>query len=74
MSEMMELNLFGKEHYDLLDQFERDRGLRAPVREKDKEWWKRGYIYCNGEINKQFVAYRMGYTLGKRVAMDEEQS
>ena len=35
-------------------------GLRLD-REKDKELWKRGFVYENGEANELFMAYRAGY-------------
>jgi hypothetical protein len=59
------MTLSGKEHYDLMAQFEKQyKGMRLD-REKNKEIWRSGNIYENGETNALFLAYRMGYTLGK---------
>ena len=54
-----------KEHYDLMAKFERDFKGERLDREEDKELWKRGRIYQNGRVNDLFLAYRMGYSLGK---------
>lgn len=56
--------LFTKEHYDLLAQFERTfHGERLD--KEPQELWSIGQIYQSGEINKLFLAYRMGYAFGK---------
>jgi len=54
-----------KEHFDLMNKFERDFKDERLDREEDKELWKRGRIYQNGNTNKLFLAYRMGYSYGK---------
>lgn len=55
-----------QEHYDLIDQFERDCGVKDTRRQKEpKELWRRGIIYCHGETNALFLAYRQGYAYGK---------
>lgn len=64
--------LKSKEHYDLMDQFEKDAkspgcgfyGLRFD-REQDKTLWAQGHIYQDGATNNLFLAYRMGYANGK---------
>ena len=53
-----------KEHYDLMSSFEREHKHRRLDREKDKENWKRGYVYEDGHVNALFVAYRKGHALG----------
>src|SRR5690606_10690776 len=65
---IMTVDLFDKEHYELLEQFEREYQLKPDAREKDKAWWKRGHIYSNGEINRDFQNYRRGYSFGKKSA------
>jgi hypothetical protein len=55
-----------QEHYDLLTQFEKDFGIRDARKQKEaKELWKRGNIYCHGDTNAMFLAYRHGYAYGK---------
>jgi hypothetical protein len=27
--------------------------------------WAKGYVYQQGELNRLFLAYRMGYSLGR---------
>lgn len=54
-----------KEHYDLLEAFERDFSEERLDREKDKELWKKGILYESGNTNNLFLAYRLGYSLGK---------
>ena len=67
--------LDSKEHYDLMAEFEKlfrsqSQGgmwqFRGRVeRERDKALWAKGYVYENGEVNQQFLAFRAGYMLGK---------
>jgi hypothetical protein len=54
-----------KEHYDLMAQFEKEFKHCRLDRERDKELWKAGQVYENGETNELFKAYRIGYTLGR---------
>ena len=56
--------LMTKEHYELMASFEREHKHRRLSREKDKELWKSGYVYEDGQVNDLFVAYRKGYALG----------
>jgi uncharacterized membrane protein len=53
-----------KEHYDLMEAFEKTQGKARPSREA-KELWQKGIIYQNGQINALFLAYRQGYAYGK---------
>ena len=58
--------LHTKEHFDLMAQFEKD----FPHLRLDKEskyLWEKKSIYQNGETNKLFIAYRIGYAFGKTV-------
>lgn len=57
--------LFTKEHYDLLNQFEKNFKHLRLDREQSKELWAIGRIYENGETNQLFLAYRLGYAFGK---------
>lgn len=52
------------EIYKVMEQFERSCTGRID-REKDKQDWKKGQWYENGETNKMFGMYLKGYSLGK---------
>ena len=58
------MHVFDKEHYDLMSNFERNF-KHLNLERETKDMWELKYIYCNGETNKLFIAYRMGYMLGK---------
>lgn len=56
-----------KEHYELLEQFERDfKGKRLD--KENKVFWASGNIYQSGEVNQLFLAYRLGYSFAKSEA------
>lgn len=57
------MTLYSQEHYDLMEQFEREHSNRRIERE-NKKLWAQGNIYQNGEVNALFLAYRRGYALG----------
>lgn len=61
--------LMTKEHYDLLEQFEREFKSRRLDKEP-KALWPKGIIYQDGHVNELFLAYRRGYSLGKTVTQD----
>ena len=55
-----------KEHYELMEQFEKDyKGKRFD--KEPKELWVSPItsIYQDGSVNELFLAYRKGYSLGK---------
>ena len=57
-----------KEFYEVLDTFEMTANhmVRGRLdRVKDKEWWSRGQVYENGEVNELFKLFRAGYSAGK---------
>jgi len=54
-----------KEHYDLMVEFEK-RKLGRLDRE-DKAWWPKGNVYQDGEVNRLFLVFRDGYSLGRSV-------
>lgn len=63
--------LASKEHYDLMAQFEKAfRGHRFD--REAKEYWPKGHVYQDGHVNNLFLAYRMGYALGKFTGCSEE--
>ena len=58
--------LITREHYELIDQFERDLEIKGYyARKESKDLWSKGVIYCHGETNDMFLAYRHGYAFGK---------
>lgn len=61
------MRLLGKEHYELMQMFEKIvTGYRTD--KENKELWAKGIIYQDGEYNKLFLAYRKGYSFGKVVS------
>jgi hypothetical protein len=52
-----------KEHYELMDEFEKEYSHRRLARE-DKDMWPRGAVYQDGATNELFRAYRQGYAFG----------
>lgn len=60
------------EHDELISQFERDfRITGGRARKEPKELWKSGHLYCHGETNELFLAYRIGYAYGKAIGRTE---
>jgi len=53
-----------KEHYELMEMFEKDFDYLRLDREKNKELWKSKQVYQSGEVNQLFLAYRLGYSYG----------
>jgi len=51
--------LNSKEHYDLMDEFERQHSGRMD--REDKSLWQRGVIYQDCHVNDLFLAFRRGY-------------
>ena len=56
--------LKSKEHYDLIEQFEKDFSHRRLAKEP-KELWAKGNVFQDGQTNELFLAYRTGYAYGK---------
>ena len=56
--------LESKEHYELIEQFEKDVPYRGRFDKEPKELWKKGIIYQDGETNKMFVCFRLGVSYG----------
>lgn len=62
-----------QEHYELMAQFEREFHVSAIRSSKEqKSLWPQGNIYCHGETNSLFLAYRSGYALGKAVVLQAD--
>ena len=62
---MQEFRLFGKEHYELMDNFEKQYKKVGRIDREGKSMWPKQTFYENGEINKLFLAYSSGYSLSK---------
>jgi Flp pilus assembly CpaE family ATPase len=61
------MQLHTREHSELMERFEREFKSLPVSRKEPKEYWSRGIIYCHGETNNTFLAYRMGYAFGRAV-------
>ena len=56
--------LTSKEHYELIEMFEREfTGYRLD--KEAKQFWAKGNVYQSGETNALFLAYRRGFAYGK---------
>lgn len=56
-----------KEHYDIIEMFEKVCHAMGRKDKEEKQDWSRGVIYKNGQINEEFIAFRKGYMFGKSV-------
>lgn len=64
----MIMKLFAKEHYELIAEFEKDiktKAFRVRFDKEPQELWLKSRIYQDGETNKLFIAYRLGYSLAR---------
>ena len=57
------MSLFSKEHYEIIEQFEKQ--FNGRMDKEDKSIWSKGVIYQDGMMNQLFLAFRQGYALGK---------
>jgi hypothetical protein len=58
------MNIGSKEHYEILENFEKNfRGYRLD--RENKDMWKKGAIYQSGETNSLYNAFILGYSFGK---------
>ena len=58
------MNIGSKEHYEILDKFEKAYKHLCVERE-EKALWKKGQIYTHGYVNALYQAYIAGYALGR---------
>ncbi len=59
----MEVTLGSPGHEALMAHFEAThKGSR--LNREDKPMWKMGYVYCDGDTNMQFLAFREGVAYG----------
>ena len=59
------MTLDSQEHIDVMAAFERQHKRLRLDREKDRENWKRGFVYEDGETNRLFIAFRLGCAFAK---------
>lgn len=56
-----------KEHYDVIDMFDREyKGHRLD--KEDRSLWRRGIVYQDSHVNELFGAYLRGYAFAKALA------
>ena len=60
--------LLSKDHYEMIEFF--DRAFKGQFRldKEDKSMWASGYVYQHGDANRLFKAFREGVAYGKAVA------
>lgn len=64
------MKLLSKEHYELMEMFEKSfkkGSFYGRLDKEDKELWSRNIIYQDGNVNNLFLLYREGYIYGKVV-------
>lgn len=60
------LRLLGREHYELIEAFERDHHGRFD--KEDKSLWAKGHVYQDGRVNDLFVSFRLGYAFARALS------
>ena len=63
-----ELTIKSPEFYNLIAMFERDFARVGRLDKEPKDFWAKGNIYQNGEINCLFLAFRKGYSFCRSLA------
>lgn len=63
--------LMSKEHYQLMEQFERQHSKRIRLAREPKADWARGIVYQDGHVNEAFLVFRNGYAFGRFVERSE---
>ena len=58
------MELRAKEHYEIMAAFEKFFQAEGRKDKEDKELWEKGLIYQNGDVNKLFLAFRLGVSYG----------
>lgn len=62
------MTLFAKEHYEIMENFEREFRKEGRLDKEDKELWSKGCVYQNVEMNRLFLAYRRGVAFGVAIS------
>ncbi len=61
------MTLNSKDHYDLIEYFERQFKGNFRLDKEDKSMWPQGNVYQNGDANNAFLAFRHGYAYGRAI-------
>lgn len=61
------MTIGSKEHYEMIAMFEKVFAGEGRFDKEPKEFWTKGNIYQNGEINKLFIAFRHGVAFGTAI-------
>ena len=59
------MKIGSKEHYEILENFEKNFKYLRLDKEKNKELWSKGYVYENGDANTIYKAFLSGYSLAR---------
>lgn len=59
------MQIHTQEHADMIADFERNVRPRGRLDKEDKSQWPRGFIYQDGMVNVQFLAFRHGYSVAR---------
>lgn len=62
------MTLTSKEHYEMIEFFERTFKGQFRLDKEDKSMWAKGNVYQDGDANRLFKAFREGVAYGKAVA------
>jgi len=54
-----------QEHHEMMYEF--DKLHKTTPKREPFSIWHTGYLYQDGEINKEFIAFRKGYALAKHL-------
>jgi hypothetical protein len=61
------MQIGSKEHYDILEMFDKTFANYETTKEVDISLWRQGYVYCNGKTNDLYKAYMFGYAHGRAI-------
>jgi hypothetical protein len=62
------MQIHTREHYELMEQFERTFKHLPTAQKEPKELWAKGHIYAHGATNEAFITYRHGYAFGRTIS------
>ncbi len=60
------MQIITKEHEFIMEHFEKEHF--GNHEREPKHLWPMGQIYCDSEMNRDFLAYRKGYSLARSVS------
>jgi hypothetical protein len=58
------MQLHTNEHTDIMEAFEKHYPY-LDKRKEPKNLWPKNRVYCDGDVNDRFVAFRMGVSFGR---------